>query len=220
MKKETKILFANESNYYVIFSTALTVLDPKTGKRRCDNPLKKLKQLEKQFFQMLVDTSSTRIDYLFTGEPCSAAFYVVDPRRDCLSSLVCKHKKPAKTQQAVVFKSPEAALESEAFKRTGRVVICLGFAYEGPDQVWYDMYDFARETNDDDEEIINMPSLSRNMGDGIGVYLVGGGGVEWSWWEDGEQTENDSADFGVQAGLREVQAVDPSELQWPETSRE
>ena len=212
MKKETKILFANESDYYVIFLTALTVLDPKTGKKRCDNPLKKLKQLEKDFFQMLVDTSSTRISDLLADKPCSAVFYVVDPHRDCLSSLVCKDKTPNKTQQAAVFKSPEEALESDAFKRTGRVVICLGFAYEGPDQVWYDMYDFDRETNDDDEDIVNMPSLSRNMGDGIGVYLVGGGSVEWSWWEDGEQAENSSANFGVQAGLRAVQAISPSKL--------
>jgi hypothetical protein len=122
-------------------------------------------------------------------------------------------KKTPDQNQADVFDSLEQALSSDKLKENGRVFICQAFHFT-PDNVWYDIEDFDRETNDDDEPIVNMPALCEKIGEGLDVYLIQNEEVDWACWEEGRLYERETMPFNPHPILKKVSAVDPAKRRW------
>lgn len=143
-------------------------------------------------------------EFLFEGSPFSTPlFFVIDPYGDCLSSLLsCKD-----SEQAFATKDLDEALACSRLAENRRVFACIGFVFE--DQ-FIEIEDFNREVNGDGENMGNLPSISRNLAEGIEVYLKqpegdgDPGKVLYCAWNDGEIEEEDSFEFVLSDSLSSI----------------
>jgi len=143
-------------------------------------------------------------EFLFEDSPFSTPlFFVVDPFGDCLSSLLsCRD-----SEQALATKDLQEALASPRLAENRRIFACIGFVFE--DQ-FIEIEDFNREVNGDGESMVNLPSISTNLAEGVEVYLKqpegdgDPGKVLYCAWIDGEIEEEDSFEFVLSDRLAKI----------------
>ncbi len=191
---------------FVIFASALQVWDEENG--AIESAEGDLVDHAQKFIELIANCSGCwGTEYLTSNsETSSRPFFVIDPKGDCLFSLL-SDKSSGGEGQAKVFLSATEAIESNALSRNGRVYACVAFTYNEGDSL-IEFEDFNREISEDGDEFENIPSIARSMEGDVEVYLrvpESDGDAEvvfyGSWDSDGDLDETEELSFELASEL-------------------
>ena len=198
--------FADPEKGFVIFASPLQVCDDESGLN--EDAVESLKEHALKFVTLVSECSGCWGSEYITdqSEKCSRPFFVIDPKGDCLFSLVSS-RGVSEADKAQIHSSAEAAVNSPSVGRNGRIYACVAFAYDHGDSL-IEFEDFNREESEEGDEFENIPTIARSMGENVEVYLrlpEADGDVDTvyygSWDADGDLDETDELGSEPDASL-------------------
>ena len=200
--------FADLDKGFVIFASPLQVWDDESGLN--EDAVESLKGHALKFITLVSECSGCwGSDYITDqSEKCSRPFFVIDPKGDCLFSLVSS-SGGSEADKAVIYSSAEEAVHSPSVGRNGRIYACVAFVYDHDDSL-IEFEDFNREESEDGDQFDNIPAIARAMGEDVEVYLrlpEADGDVDTvfygSWDADGDLDEEEELGSELDRSLLE-----------------
>jgi hypothetical protein len=161
--------FDDPQKGFVIFASPLQLWDDESGLG--EDAVTSLKEHARKFIALVSECSGCWGSEYITdqSETCSKPFFVIDPKGDCLFSLVSSGGVP-EDDKSIIHLSADEAINSPSVERNGRIYACVAFVYDQGDSL-IEFEDFNREESEDGDQFDNIPTIARSMGEDVEVYL-------------------------------------------------
>jgi len=191
---------------FVIFASPIHLWDEEDGAR--ESAETDLAEHAQRFINLISNCGGCWGSEYVTSESgkTSHVFFVIDPKGDCLFTLL-SDKAASEDEKAKVYLNIKDAVASELLSASGRIYACVAFAYNEGDS-WIEFDDFNKETSEDGDEFENIPSIARSMEGDVEVYLrvpESDGDTEvvfyGSWDSDGDLDETEELSFELASEL-------------------